>query len=293
MTETVATLADTRGKPNVAVPHQRVKGVARPITNAAVDPVAAAGSIWSSVRDMAKWAAFMIDSGRVAGRPLLKPATWAELFKPQTMVPADGFYPTQRLTKPHWMTYGLGWFQHDYRGRMVQFHTGSIDGMVAIIGLIPEAKLGVYVLANLDHVEVRHALMYRAFDTWLGGGPPRDWSRDLLALYRGLADQGDSARAAAERERRLGTSPSLPLAGYAGRYADSLVGTVVIAEESGGLRLTQGSQLRAALDHWHFDTFRVTWENAWQEPDLVTFDLSAEGKVAAIHYGGRRLARVP
>jgi hypothetical protein len=85
----------------------------------------------------------------------------------------------------------------------------------------------------------------------------------------------------------------LPLAGYAGRYADSLVGTVVIAEESGGLRLTQGSQLRAALDHWHFDTFRVTWENAWQEPDLVTFDLSAEGKVAAIHYGGRRLARVP
>ena len=31
---------------------------------------------------------------------------------------------------------GLGWFQHDYRGRRVDFHTGSIDGMVAIVGLL-------------------------------------------------------------------------------------------------------------------------------------------------------------
>ena len=43
--------------------------------------------------------------------------------------------------------YGLGWFQHDYQGRMVQFHTGSIDGMVAIAAVIPEDRFGVYVLA--------------------------------------------------------------------------------------------------------------------------------------------------
>jgi CubicO group peptidase (beta-lactamase class C family) len=115
---------------------------------------------------MAKWARFILDSGRVDGKRLLKPETFAELLKPQTMVPSNEFYPTARLTHPHWTTYGLGWFQQDYNGRAVDFHTGSIDGMVAIIGLIPDERLGVYVLANADHVEARHALMLKVFDLW-------------------------------------------------------------------------------------------------------------------------------
>ena len=45
------------------------------------------------------------------------------------------------------MTYGLGWFQQDYHGRAVDFHTGSIDGMIAIHGLMRDDRLGVYVLA--------------------------------------------------------------------------------------------------------------------------------------------------
>ena len=32
--------------------------------------------------------------------------------------------------------------------------------MVAIHGLIRDERLGVYVLGNLDHAEVRHALMW-------------------------------------------------------------------------------------------------------------------------------------
>ncbi len=292
MTSTVATLAGTIGKLNVAAPHFRIAGVPRVITNAAVDPVAPAGSVWSSVTDMAKWAAFMIDSGRVEGHALLKPSTWAELFRPQTMVPPSGFYPSRELTKPHWTTYGMGWFQQDYRGQMVQFHTGSIDGMVAIIGLIPEQRLGVYVLANLDHVEARHALMYRAFDTWLGG-PARDWSTELLAVYREIGAQGDSAQAKAERQRVPGTRPSLALEAYAGTYADSLFGRVEIVTENGALGLRQSSQLHAALEHWHFDTFRARWDNAWQGTAPVTFEIGAGGTVQAIRFEGARLGRVP
>lgn len=290
MSRTVSTLAGTAGKPNVASPHQKVAGEIRVISNAAVDPVAAAGSIWSSVSDMARWAAFMIDSGRISGRPLLKAATWAELFKPQTIVPPSEFYPTQLLTKPHWMTYGLGWFQHDYRGRMLQFHTGSIDGMVAIIGLIPEERLGVYVLGNLDHVEVRHALLYRALDTWLGT-ETRDWSTELRTLYGGITAAQDSAAARGQRARVPGTKPSLELGKYVGTYTDSLVGSVEIRLEEGGLGLQQGSLLHARMDHWHFDTFDAHWDNAWQGTDLVTFTLDAAGAVDGLRYAGRRLGR--
>jgi len=291
MSRTVATLAGTAGKPNVAAPHQRVAGEIRVISNAAVDPVAAAGSVWSSVSDMARWAAFMIDSGRVNGRPLLQPATWAELFKPQAMVPPSQFYPSQQLTKPHWMTYGLGWFQHDYQGRMLQFHTGSIDGMVAIIGLIPEERIGVYVLGNLDHVEVRHALLYRALDTWLGTGT-RDWSTDLRNLYGQLEAGQDSAAAKAERTRVTGTKPTLDLSKYAGIYADSLVGSVEIRMEDGALALQMGTQLHAKMDHWNFDTFQARWDNAWQGTALLTFTVNSAGAVDGLRYGGRRLGRL-
>ena len=62
-------------------------------------------------------------------------------------------------------------------------HTGSIDGMSAIIGLLPDRRVGVYVLANLDHAELRHALMYKVFDLYTGK-PERDWSADLLKVLR-------------------------------------------------------------------------------------------------------------
>ena len=290
MTHTVPTLAATRDRPNVAMPHQAVDGTIRVISNASVDPVAAAGSIWSCVADMAKWAAFVLDSGRVDGQRLLKASTWAELLKPQTMVPPGEFYPSRNLTRPHWTTYGLGWFQEDYQGKMVQFHTGSIDGMVAIIGLVPDERLGIYVLGNLDHVEVRHALMYRAFDTWLGTGS-RDWSSEMLALYRSLAAQGDSARVRAAARRLSGTKPSLELDRYAGIYADSLVGRVEVRLDGGKLTLRQSSQLHATLEHWHLDTFQVRWDNAWQDPDLVTFSIGPRGTVDALSYAGRRLGR--
>ena len=179
MTGTVPLLSKAGTMPNVASPHDRIDDTMRVIRNASVDGVASAGAVWSSVSDMAKWARFILDSGRVDGKRLLKPETFAELLKPQTIVPSNEFYPTARLTHPHWTTYGLGWFQQDYNGRAVDFHTGSIDGMVAIIGLIPDERLGVYVLANADHVEARHALMLKVFDLW-GPSPSkgRDWSRE-------------------------------------------------------------------------------------------------------------------
>ena len=127
-------------------------GVVRVIyENASVDAVAPAGSVWSSVSDMAQWMRFLLEGTTLDGTELLSKETLEELFTPQTLVDPEEFYPTQAITKSHWMTYGLGWFQQDYDGRAVDFHTGSIDGMVAIHGLIRDERLGVYVLGNLDH----------------------------------------------------------------------------------------------------------------------------------------------
>jgi CubicO group peptidase (beta-lactamase class C family) len=291
MGRTVPLLSGTASMPNVASPHDRVDDTMRVIQNASVDPVASAGSVWSSVADMSKWMRFVLDSGRVDGRALLKPATFAELLKPQTMVPPGEFYPTARLTRPHWTTYALGWFQQDYNGRAISFHTGSIDGMVAIIGLVPDEHLGVYVLANADHVELRHALMLKAFDLW---GPPqakpRDWSAELRTLYGEQRARAVAATKAAEAKRVTGTKPSLALPRYAGVYADSLYGEATVKSAGDGLRLRVGT-MEGALEHWQYDTFRVRYDHRWLGTDLVTFVVGADGAPGRLEMGGRSFGR--
>lgn len=291
MTGAVPLLEETVGQPNVATPHDKVNGQVQVITNASVDAVDAAGSVWASVTDMSRWLRFMVDSGRVEGRALLRPGTWRELVSPQAMVNAGSFYPTARLTRPHWTTYGLGWFQQDYAGRMLNFHTGSIDGMVAIAGILPDDRFGVYVLANLDHVEVRHALLYKAIDHWLGAGS-RDWSEEFRTLYGGMAAMQESATKAFTASRIMGTSPSRPLADYAGIYADSLAGRLEVTVHGDGLRVTVSSKRHAMLSHWHHDTFRADTNRPWQGPFPVTFSLDARGAVARVEFMGRSFGRV-
>ena len=291
MSETVPLLRETSGEPNVASPHDRVDGETVPIDNASVDPVAAAGSVWSSVSDMSKWLRMLLREGvGPDGERVLSEAVVEEMFRPQALVTASAFYPTQSLTGLRWMTYGLGWFQHDYRGHKVDFHTGSIDGMVAIAGLIRDLELGVYVLANRDHVEVRHALMYRTFDHFLEGSP-RDWSMELKELYDGLTEAAEEARAKVEEERTDGTSPSLGLDAYVGRYSDPLYGTLSVTRAGEGLRADWGPGQPGALEHWNYDTFELSYDAKWRGSTLITFTLGTSGQVSGVRFGTMELRR--
>lgn len=119
---------------NIASPHFIIDSVLQPIEQESVDAMGPAGSVLSSIDDISLWLSCMLDSSKYAGGRLVKPATWNEMLKPQTLVPESQFYPTQSLTKPNFTSYALGWFQQDYRGFKLNFHTGSLSGAVAIHG---------------------------------------------------------------------------------------------------------------------------------------------------------------
>jgi CubicO group peptidase (beta-lactamase class C family) len=291
MTGTEPTLAALTGQPNVATPHMKLRDTIRPVVNRPVDAVGPAGSVWSSVGDMAKWTRFILDSGRVGGKRLLSEASYREIMSPQVVAPRE-MYSTMSIIRPHFFTYGLGWFLHDYRGQAVAMHTGSIDGMSALIGLIPERRLGVYVLANLDHAELRHALMYRVFDMY-SGNPPRDWSKELLALYARLEREADSARRQQEQRRVADTRPSLPLERYAGTYTNQTYGNAVVTLRQGALHFAFGRGRLGSLTHWHYDTFQAQWEDPRMRPSLVTFAPDGAGGVSSARAFGITFTRAP
>jgi CubicO group peptidase (beta-lactamase class C family) len=275
------------GVKDITSPHAIVHDTVRllPVPVTLIDPVAPAGAMFSTATDMAEWLRFLLDGGRVSGRRLVSAQNFGELFRPQQVL-AGEFYPTARLTRPHFQVYGMGWFLGDYRGEFVAFPTGSIEGRSAIVGLMPDCRIGVAILTNLDHSELRHALMYTVFDRYL----PRDkvshdWSTEMLTLYRALEDTAAAQRRKQEAKRVMNTHPSLPIDSYVGTYSDSLFGTATVRLDRNRLTLQVGTHT-ADLEHWQYDIFRVNWRDPFWASDYASFTLDSDGTVSEVRFVG-------
>jgi CubicO group peptidase (beta-lactamase class C family) len=260
--------------------HFKDKDTIKVISYTEDDNIGPAGGVWSCADDMSKWMQFLQDSAKVNGKRLLKPETFAELFKPQAIVSENEFYPTKALTKPHWKTYGLGWFQQDYRGKMVQFHTGSLSGLVSILGMIPEQHCSIYVFGNLDHSEIRHALMFKAFDLWCFNDTAKNWSADFYKMYKDLADSSKAKEHEAEEKRVQNTHPSLPLKSYAGKFVNELYGSTEVFNMNDSLVIRLPKKYSLNLTHWNFDTFTGQFNNWWFGKTQVQFLLNTDGAVS-------------
>lgn len=289
MNRTFSQLAQVK-EVNQSKPHYFYNNAIRAITPTSADKVGAAGSVYSCMDDISLWMQCMLDSSKYAGGRLLKPNTWVEMFKPQTIVPTSQFYPTMQLIKPNWTTYSLGWFQHDYKGKKINYHTGSLAGEVAIHAQLPDAKLGVYIFANYDHAEVRHALVYKTFDLFALGGS-RDWSKEFLKLYGDLKAREEKAEKDFEAKRVANTKPSLPLPAYEGKYSDKLYGEAEVKIVDGSLRITTNHFLTATLQHWHFDTFRGDYEKGWYGKAIASFHLNAAGEIEKLIFEGMEFVK--
>lgn len=267
------------------LPHSYIDGtVAVTDWDLPADLADAAGSAWTSLHDMSLWAQFLLRGGVTAdGQRLLSAGSFEEFFKPQTLIGKKDFYPVASLTEPHWRSYTLGWFQQDFQGRPIDFHTGSLSGLIALIGLDRAGDRAVVVLGNRDHAEVRHAILWEVMDR----NPPgerRDWNQAVFDLYRDAA----AARAAdwqeKDRQRLRKTKPALPLKAYAGRYENSALGVLTIEVVRHDMLLRM-ARLALPMSHWHLDTFLV--EHApWELREFAEFRIAPDGKVASFDLFG-------
>lgn len=282
MSRTAIDIAEARIRGNLASDHRRPIGgveVMEQRHEAADQALRPAGTVWSSANDMTRWLRLILNRGKHEEQRVLSEDVIDELLRPQTVI-QDEIYPSMQLVKPHWTTYALGWFQVDYGGRAVSFHTGSYAGMAAIVGVIPDESLGVVVLTNLDHAEVRHALMWKVFDMFGRAGAQRDWSGNLRELYAKLEEKSKRRRLEHGQRRVADTQPTLPIEKYTGTFSHRLRGDLEVLERDGRLQLRWG-WLQGELEHWHFDTFRWHWREG-APLTLLRFEIDNDGDVARV-----------
>jgi CubicO group peptidase (beta-lactamase class C family) len=281
MSSSSTTIRSFKNGDDLSTPHTDVDGKVTPVPWRKIDNIGPAGSINSNVVDMAQWLRLQLAQGTYSGKKLFSPAVSKEMHTPQTIIRLDGAYPMM-YPEAHFFSYGMGWFLSDYKGRKVVEHGGAIDGMRAEVAMIPEEKLGVVILTNMNGSIVSMPLMYRIFDAYLGA-PQKDWSAQLLAGYKPMLEQAQAAAKKAEAARIPGTKPSLDLSSYAGTYKNDLYGDVKVTDENGKLRVQFGPAFSGDLEHWNYDTFQAKFaDGAVVSKALISFSLSPQGKADTV-----------
>ncbi len=267
---------------DVATPHEKLGGKTTAVEWSNIDNIGPAGSINSSVTDMAQWIRMQLGQGTYQGKKLLEANTVKEMHTAQ-MHQRLSEEDEKTYPETHLLSYGLGWAIRDYRGMKLVSHGGAIRGMRAQVVLVPERKLGVVVLTNVAESSLPTAMGYKLVDLYTAG-PPKDWSGVLLASTKAARDRAAEERRKVEAGRVMGTKPTLELSRYPGVYADSMYGDIKIAAEGDKLVATFGPQFTGDLAHWNYDTFEITWRNPVFGKTLVTFQLDPRGRTKSLEY---------
>jgi D-alanyl-D-alanine dipeptidase/CubicO group peptidase (beta-lactamase class C family) len=101
--------------------------------------VAPAEGLYSNAVGLGHFLEFLFAGGRSASGPLLRPQTFAQLWTPQFAQPDDK------------VGYGLGFVVSDFDGHRLIDQTGSLYGFTAELAALPDEKLGVVAMTNLDN----------------------------------------------------------------------------------------------------------------------------------------------
>jgi len=244
MDSTGSQIAHLQDAPDHAKPYQQLGEEVSPMDYRDLDAMGPAGSISSNVNDLLRWVQMFLDSGQAAEGPILQPSSVRELTRPQVALPV-GEFPEMRFSN-----YALGWMVDDYRGQVLVHHGGNIDGYSALTAFIPEERLGIVILTNMNNSPLPQLAVYRTADI-VTDREPVDWTGRMQQATAAMPE--DSVRP----PRQIpDTEPSRPLPEFAGLFEHPGYGRIetIWSEEEEQLKLRFLGE-EAPLLHWHYDVF--------------------------------------
>ncbi len=258
MTSTVFTIEDLEASPDHGVPYtERREGTK-------LDPipyyreqsgVAPAGAIVSNVVDLSKWLIAQMNGGTVNGKQVIP----ADVIQ-QTLAPSIALPNTGLLVRGYGellnSAYGMGRWTASYRGHLLAYHGGDINGFHSQISMMPYDSIGVIVLVIGDHAApLYNVVSYNIYERLLGMSLT-PWSERLNTIRLKNKETDQQARAKAGADRVAGTHPSHSLDAYLGEYAHPAYGVVSIGKgDSAGTLRFEFHKITLPLTHFHYDRF--------------------------------------
>jgi CubicO group peptidase (beta-lactamase class C family) len=279
MASTVFSIPDLQTQPEHGVPYTERRDsfeLYRIPYYSEAEGVGPAGSMNSNLEDMARWVITQLNGGALEGRPVIPASVIKETMAPALALPnaaleARGF---GELLNP---AYGAGRSVASYRGHLISYHGGDINGFHSQVSVAPYDGLGVVVLVIGDHAApLYNVVTYNVYERMLGLDLT-PWSERMLAIRLKGKEAGKQARAKAGAGRVEGTKPSHTLDDYAGEFEHPAYGVVTIARKEDALAF-DFHKIRLPLAHFHYDRFDTPddeQDGKWS----VNFGTSPNGEI--------------
>jgi len=235
-----------------------------------------AGSINSNLEDLSRWLRALMTEGKLDG----KQAVPAAVLK-ATLAPAIALANTQLETRGFGellnAAYGCGRWTASYRGHLIAYHGGDINGFHSQVSMMPTDGIGVIVLVIGDHAApLYNYVSYNVYERLLGLSET-PWSARGLEIRLKGKEAGKQARAKAGAGRVEGTKPSHALDDYTGEYEHPAYGVLTVSRKDDELAFGFHS-IRLPLRHFHYDRFDTPddeQDGQWS----VNFGTSALGEI--------------
>jgi len=260
---------DYQNAVNKAVAHQFIDKSPMPLHVRDPDPQAPAGGANMSIKDLAKWMIFSLNSGSYKGHRLVPEKALLETQSPHIVSELD-------LLKNRISFYGLGWgIKYNEYGNKVLSHSGAFAlGVRSQVVLIPELNVGIAVLTNAYPHALPEAITQTFLDLIYTGKVQKDWLPEMNERF--INAMGDESH---EYQKPKNYIPHIELDRYVGLYYNEYYGDMRIVNEFDQLVLIIGPKsFRFPLRHYNKDTFimKTEGENSVNETKVV-FEFSTDG----------------
>lgn len=188
------------------------------------------------------------------------------------MVGEVSFSEAPPIDKNSSFSYGLGWNNYNYKGKTIVEKGGGLDGVRTVVTLIPELKMGITVLSNLNLTMFPEAVRAKFLEICLGNS-----DTDLQAA---INEKEQKLALLLQKEEPKNPQPmGHELQQYTGVFESQLYGDFKIIVQDNQLAVEAGpARWRGTLTFWSNDSFILEWPTVNSGNQQVTFTFGPDNR---------------
>lgn len=240
------------------------------------EAMAPAGAIISNLEDMSHWLIALMNEGKYKGRQVLpaavlKATLQPAIAQPNTLAEVRGWW---EILNP---AYGMGRSMSSYRGHLLTYHGGDLDGFHSQVSFLPHERIGVLVAVIGDHASILYNLVsYNVYERLLGMDQT-PWTKRWLDVRLKGKKAATESRTKAGADQVKNTKPSHALEDYAGEYEHPAYGLLKITLKDGQLQY-DFHKMVFPMTHFHYDRFDTPDDERYGKSS-VNFGTNPQGDV--------------
>jgi CubicO group peptidase (beta-lactamase class C family) len=215
--------------------------------------MAPAGAVVSNLEDMSHWLIALMNEGKYKGKQVLpagvlKATIQPAIAQPNTLAEVRGWW---EILNP---AYGMGRSTASYRGHLLTYHGGDLDGFHSQVSFMPKERIGVLVAVIGDHAAILYNLVsYNVYERLLAMDQT-PWPKRWLDIRLKAKKAASESRTKAGADQVRNTKPSHALGDYAGEYEHPAYGLLKITQKDGQLQF-DFHRMAFPMTHYHYERF--------------------------------------